>query len=177
MRSSIHHHGALLAIPEIVRMVLDCFLAKPEDKVKIHKCYCHAATTFRPSILNVALTCWFLSEPALDVSCPLVGNGQSDSPVQLASWLSKWTRGRYSFISEYTWNLTYIIYTHKSIFQFPSMPLLFLTDLQVESASTAWLMRKETRLVLTHMLRSCELFKNSWSILSFATSTISLHWT
>ena len=48
-------------------MVLDCFLAKPEDKVKIHKRYCRAATTFRPSILNVALTCRFLSEPALDV--------------------------------------------------------------------------------------------------------------
>jgi len=62
--SSMHR---ALAIPDIVRTILDCFLAKPKDEMKFHLAYYRAATYLRSSVLNVALTCRSFSEPALDV--------------------------------------------------------------------------------------------------------------
>ena len=61
-----------LAIPEVVRTILDCFLAKGEndsDLKMTSRQYYHATVTrtFRSSVLNVALTCRSFSEPALDI--------------------------------------------------------------------------------------------------------------
>jgi hypothetical protein len=56
-----------LAVPEIIRTILDFLLPKPEHYEKANKEYYLAATAFRSSVLNVALTCQSFSEPALDV--------------------------------------------------------------------------------------------------------------
>ena len=56
-----------LAIPEIVRTILDSFSVKPSRDIGADKhCY-GTATASRSSVLNVALTCRSFSEPALDV--------------------------------------------------------------------------------------------------------------
>jgi hypothetical protein len=56
-----------LAIPEIVRMILDSFLARPINGLKADRVNYWAATALRSSVLNVALTCRSFSEPALDI--------------------------------------------------------------------------------------------------------------
>lgn len=68
------------------------------------------------------------------VGYPLVGHGRSGSTVQPASWFSKRTRGLLNF--RYIPAEFGLIYADRSIFRFQSMPVKFLTDLQVESAST-----------------------------------------
>ena len=55
-----------LAIPEIVRTVLDSFHPDASFAL-VDKNYCLAAAALRSSTLNVALTCRLFSEPALDV--------------------------------------------------------------------------------------------------------------
>jgi len=59
------HHA--LAIPEIVRMILDSFLDRPMHEVNADKVNYRAATALRSSVLNMALTCRSFSEPALDI--------------------------------------------------------------------------------------------------------------
>ena len=58
------HHA--LAIPEIVRMILGCFLPG-HIEINADKVNYMAATALRSSVLNVALTCRSFSEPALDI--------------------------------------------------------------------------------------------------------------
>ena len=55
-----------LAIPEIVRTILDCFVAKPIHEVMFDEHFYRVAASLKPSMLNVALTCRSFSEPALD---------------------------------------------------------------------------------------------------------------
>jgi hypothetical protein len=56
-----------LAVPEIVRTILDCFSAKPSHAIDVDQIYYGEATALRSSVLNVALTCRAFSEPALDI--------------------------------------------------------------------------------------------------------------
>jgi hypothetical protein len=55
-----------LAIPEIVRTILDSFHEKG-GLIRVEKDYYLATRALRSSVLNVALTCRSFSEPALDI--------------------------------------------------------------------------------------------------------------
>jgi len=55
-----------LAVPEIVRTILDCLLPKPKQYRKSYKEYYIEAMASRLSMLNAALTCRSFSEQALD---------------------------------------------------------------------------------------------------------------
>ena len=142
-----------LAIPEIVRTILDCFSPKPEHHRIANKDYYLTATALRSSVVNVALVCRSFSEPALDILWWAM-----DDLTPLFNLLPGFQNEQeVCGISSHIHTKSNLIFPNRSISRFLPMPLRFSTDLQVESASIVLEIRPLTGLASTHMSKFCKL--------------------